>query len=114
MLNMCEIHLLVQADTLSGLKFTNRGSKTCTDVCVQYSKSMRLEGPVTVTLMQGFCNYSSNSTKLTESDLETTCTCAYQVRCDRQTTVILYTFQTNCNGYVKVLYTDTNKPQRIT
>jgi hypothetical protein len=28
--------------------------------------------------------------------------------------VILYTFQTNCNGYVKVLYTDTNKPQRIT
>jgi hypothetical protein len=102
------------ADTMSEVRFTKRGEKVCVNVCKQYKTNMITDGPVDVTLLQGFCDYSNNEELAERIDLTTTCTCVYRVRCDNKSSMITYSFQANCRGFLKVSVSEPSKSKPIT
>ncbi|XP_025417150.1 uncharacterized protein LOC112688260 [Sipha flava] len=113
-INTCEMHVSLVADSISDIRFTKRGENMCVELCSQYRTNMITDGPVDVTLLQGYCNYSNSVDSIENLDLATTCTCAYRVRCNNKSSMIMYSFQANCKGFIKVSVSEPNKSMPIT
>jgi len=119
-INLCNVNLYVTADIVSQVIFLDKGSKLCVQVCLQYQKTIQFDGAADISFMKGYCDYigatdfSSVSESSNKYNLNTTCTCAYKIRCNHRTNVIMYTFQTNCHGFLKVSFTEPNQKHCIT
>jgi hypothetical protein len=113
-INICEILITLQANVASNIRFSERGRKVCSEVCNQYQKNMVTNGPVDVILLQGYCDYSNKGNTIEQIDLATSCTCVFRITCNNKTSMVLYTFQSNSDGYLKVSMAEPNKSQYIT
>uniref|UniRef100_A0A2S2Q696 Uncharacterized protein n=1 Tax=Sipha flava TaxID=143950 RepID=A0A2S2Q696_9HEMI len=112
-INVCEILITLQADIASSIQFSERGRKMCSEACEQYQKKVITNGSVDVSLLQGYCDYSNDGDKIEQTDLKTTCICAYRVGCNNKSSMLLYTFQANDKGHLKVSMSEPNKLKPI-
>jgi len=117
---LCQVELVVHADVVSDVIFPNDGKQLCHEVCEVYQKTIILDGPSEVSMMSGFCDYTgtvdfANETEQDDNDgLNTECTCMYKVRRNQKTSIIVYTFEPNFDGYLKVTYKQPQKSECVT
>lgn len=118
--HLCEIYLKEHAESIVSRQFTRNGTKTCFNVCCQYRSRMMMEGPVDIKLTETYCGLNGDSQDdeqdSCDPDLSTTCTCAYRVECNYRTKILLYHFEANCDGYLRVTASteNTEVKQKIT
>ncbi|XP_022183759.1 uncharacterized protein LOC111043173 [Myzus persicae] len=123
-LHLCKADVYMFADVISDVFFSPCGIKLCKSVCDGYQESMNIDVTVNVSLINSNCDYTgattiverlANCTHLAKCpDLSTACVCYYNVRCDRRTKAITYTFTPNRQGYLRVMVTDSGTPVYIT
>lgn len=115
-INICELELLILSTEVDKVDFTERGKKTCMDVCHQYRINMRIDGSVEIGLTETYCDYTGVTSFKDdpEPDLNSVCTCAYKVGCNQRTKMITYLFESNSAGYLKVKVAGTSEPKDVT
>lgn len=119
MADLCAVNLLLYADAVSDVKFIAKGTKLCADVCGQYQRNIVTDGTVDVDLMRGYCDYTGSVCRMGDDEchlpsLSTTCTCAYKVRCNHRTNMIMYEFEANEMGFLKVSVAESKPTRNIT
>jgi len=123
-IHLCKADVYMFADVISDVIFMPYGVKMCRDVCDGYQESMNIDITVNVSLINSNCDYTGATTIVEHSgncthlptcpDLSTACVCYYNVRCDRRTKSITYTFTPNRIGYLRVMVTDSGTPMYVT
>jgi len=123
-IHLCKADVYMYADVISDVIFMPFGVKMCKSVCDGYQESMNIDVTVNVSLINSNCDYTgsttivehlANCTHLAKCpDLSIACVCYYNVRCDRRTKSITYTFTPNRKGYLRVMVTDSGTPKYIT
>lgn len=123
-IHLCKADVYMFADVISDVIFMPFGVKMCRSVCDGYQESMNIDITVNVSLINSNCDYTGSTTIVEHSgncthlptcpDLSIACVCYYNVRCDRRTKSITYTFTPNRKGYLRVMVTDSGTPKYIT
>lgn len=101
---MCEMKIIGHADVAKHVQFTLIGSRICNTVCKKCKTNMlQYNGPKNsnIILLQSFCDMV-DKTNETISNLATQCVCVYRVQIEKWQTVIMYKFQTNPLGLIKI------------
>lgn len=114
-INLCSTKLIVFADVVVNVRFTSKGRKICYNVCNQYKAIIAVHGPVDVDFMRGYCDFTGVTDNLNiNSDLSSTCTCGYKIRCNHRTKMLTYSFRPNSEGYLRVSVAEFSAAKDIT
>lgn len=102
---MCEMKIIGHATTVKNIKFTYNGFNVCKKICKKCRINIKLQNIwkniKSVELTDSYCDLI-DKTNDTVTNLATECVCVFRVQSYSWQSVVVYKFQANPQGLVKV------------